>query len=176
MANALTALRLALVLPVAAALARPDSLPAVVLALLIAAAIASDCLDGPVARATATASPRGQLFDHTTDCLFVTAGLAGAAASGVVSPLLPILIPIAFGQYVFDSYVWRRRKRLRASLLGRWNGILYFVPLVVIAVARLNVPGLAASVLLPATGALGYALVASTVLSMLDRATTPFKT
>jgi phosphatidylglycerophosphate synthase len=174
MANALTALRLALVLPVAVAFSRPDFLPPSVVGLLLAGAIASDYFDGAIARANGTASSRGQLFDHMTDCLFVTGGLAGAASSGVVTPLLPVLIPIAFGQYVVDSYVWHRQRRLRASRLGRWNGILYFVPLVVIAVARLNVPGLGASVLLATTSALGYALVASTVASMLDRATTPF--
>ena len=32
-------------------------------------------LDGRVARMTGTASARGQLFDHGTDCLFVTGGL-----------------------------------------------------------------------------------------------------
>jgi phosphatidylglycerophosphate synthase len=176
MANALTAVRLALVLPAAVAFSRPDVLPPSVVGLLLAVAIVSDYVDGPLARATGTASASGQLFDHVSDCLFVTAGLAGAAASGVVTPLLPILIPIAFGQYVVDSYVWHRRKRLRASRLGRWNGILYFVPLVVIAVSRLQLPGLAATLLLPATGVLGYALVASTVLSMLDRATTPVNT
>jgi len=175
MANALTAVRLALVLPAAVAFARPELLAPGVVAVLLSVAIASDYLDGPVARMSGTASAKGQLFDHTTDCLFVTGGLTGAAWSGVVTPLLPVLIPIAFGQYVVDSYVWHRRRQLRASRLGRWNGILYFVPLVLIGVSRLDVPGLAASVLLPAAGALAYALVASTVVSVLDRATTSFK-
>jgi phosphatidylglycerophosphate synthase len=172
MANVLTAVRLALVLPAAVAFARPEFLAPGVVALLLSVAIVSDFFDGPVARMTGTASAKGQLFDHTTDCLFVTGGLTGAAWSGVVTPLLPVLIPIAFGQYVVDSYVWHRQRRLRASRLGRWNGILYFVPLVVIAVSRLNIPGLAASVLLPLAGALGYGLVASTIASVLDRATT----
>src|SRR3954469_18207746 len=79
MANALTALRLALVLPLAAALARPGLLPPGVVALLLGLAIASDYLDGPLARRTGTASATGMLFDHSTDCLFVTGGLAGAA-------------------------------------------------------------------------------------------------
>jgi phosphatidylglycerophosphate synthase len=175
MANALTAVRLALVMPTAVAFARPEFLAPGVVALLLSVAIASDYFDGPVARTTGTASARGQLFDHATDCLFVTGGLTGAACSGVVTPLLPVLIPIAFGQYVVDSYVWHRQRRLRASRLGRWNGILYFVPLVVIAVSRLSVPGLAAPVLLPLAGALGYGLVASTIASVLDRATTPFR-
>jgi phosphatidylglycerophosphate synthase len=173
MANALTAVRLLLVLPVAAALARPMLLTPGVVAFMLVVAIASDYLDGPVARRMGTASATGMLFDHTTDCLFVTGGLAGAALAGSITAILPALIPLAFGQYVADSYVWSRRRQLRASFLGRWNGIFYFVPIVLIATARLAVPPRLASLLDYAAGALGYLLVASTAASMLDRATTP---
>ncbi|HEX7792866.1 MAG TPA: CDP-alcohol phosphatidyltransferase family protein [Vicinamibacterales bacterium] len=173
MANALTAVRLLLVLPMAAALARPDLLAPGVVALALCVAIASDYLDGPIARRTGTASAKGQLFDHSTDCLFVTGGLAGAAIAGAVTPILPVLIPFAFGQYVVDSYVWHRQRQLRASFLGRWNGILYFVPIVLVAAARLPFPASFASLLRIATGVLGYLLVTSTIVSMIDRATTP---
>jgi phosphatidylglycerophosphate synthase len=143
-------------------------------ALLLGLAIASDYLDGPLARRTGTASATGMLFDHTTDCFFVTTGLTGAAFAGAVTPILPALIPFAFGQYVLDSYFWHRQRQLRASFLGRWNGILYFVPLVLIVAARLPLPAGFASLLRLAAGVLGYLLVASTVVSMIDRATTPF--
>jgi len=180
MANTLTAIRLVLVLPVAVALAHPTLVTPGVIALMLAVAIASDYLDGPVARRAGTASPRGMLFDHTTDCLFVTGGLTGAAVAGSITPILPALIPLAFGQYVVDSYVWSRRRQLRASFLGRWNGIFYFVPIVLITAARLAappapVPAQAASLLGHAAGALGYVLAASTVASMIDRATTPVR-
>ena len=170
MAHALTALRLVLVLPLAAAFARPELLLPGVVALLLSVGIVTDVLDGRVARMTGSASAWGRLFDHGTDCLFVTGGLAGAAMTGAVTPLLPVLIPIAFGQYVVDSYVWHRQRQLRVSVLGRWNGVLYFVPLVLIAAARLQRPGDA--FLLEAAGVLGYVLVASTVVSVIDRATT----
>ena len=113
------------------------------------------------------------LFDHATDCLFVTGGLAGAAVAGSITPVLPALIPFAFGQYVVDSYVWSRRRQLRASFLGRWNGILYFVPLVGVAAARLSVLSPVAPFLRLAVRVLGYLLAISTVASMIDRATTP---
>ena len=175
MANALTAVRLALVVPIAAALARPELLAPAIVASLLGLAIASDLLDGPLARRTGTASPRGMLFDHTTDCVFVTGGLAGAAIAGAVTPMLPVLIPFAFGQYVVDSYVWHRQRQLRASFLGRSNGILYFVPIVLIASARLPFPAGFASFLRLAASMLGYLLVASTVASIIDRATTPYR-
>ena len=172
MANALTAVRLALVLPIAIAMARPDVLPPSVVVILLCVAIATDYLDGPIARRSGKASPRGQLFDHSTDCLFVTAGLTGAALAGAVTPVLPALIPLAFGQYVVDSYVWHRQRQLRASFLGRWNGILYFVPIVLVAASRLPFPTGFVSFLEVATSWLGFLLVASTVVSVLDRATT----
>jgi phosphatidylglycerophosphate synthase len=174
MANALTGIRLALVVPIAAAFARPELLAPEIVALLLGLAIASDALDGPLARKTGKASASGMLFDHSSDCLFVTGGLAGAAIAGAVTPILPALIPFAFGQYVVDSYVWHRQRQLRASFLGRWNGILYFVPLVLIASARLPFPEGFASFLRIAAGVVGYMLAASTVASIIDRATTPF--
>ena len=175
MANALTAVRLALALPVAVALARPELLAPGTVALLIGLAIVTDSLDGPVARRQGTASASGMFFDHSTDCLFVTSGLTGVAIAGSITPILPALIPFAFGQYVVDSYVWHRQRQLRASFLGRWNGILYFVPIVLVAASRLPFPAGLASLLRLAAGALAYLLVASTVMSMLDRATTPFR-
>jgi hypothetical protein len=95
--------------------------------------------------------------------------------TGSVTPLLPALIPVAFGQYVVDSYVWYRQRQLRASFLGRWNGILYFAPLVIIAASRLPFLAGFASFLQLAAGVLGYLLVASTAASMLDRATTSIR-
>ena len=62
------------------------------------------------------------------------------AAMLLLSPILPALIPFAFGQYVVDSYVWHRQRQLRASFLGRWNGIFYFVPIVLVAAAQLPSP------------------------------------
>ena len=170
-AHLLTGVRLVLAVPLAFAFARPDFLDPRLLAMLLAVALATDYADGIVARRRGTASAAGQLFDHGTDCLFVTAGLTGAALAGLVPPALPVLVAVAFGQYVFDSYLVHRRKRLRMSTIGRWNGIGYFAPLVVVAAARLEVvPGLTA-VLMQAARLAAYALIASTVVSIVDRAT-----
>ena len=140
MAHAITSLRLLAVVPAAWAFSRADSVSAWLLVTLMVVAIASDYVDGKVARRTGSASPRGMLFDHTTDCLFVTAGLAGAAVANLVPVILPVLIPIAFTQYVLDWYFLHRQRQLRMSYLGRWNGILYFAPLVMIAIAALRMP------------------------------------
>ena len=175
MANLLTAARLLMVVPVGVAFARPDVMAPGVLAVLLGGAIATDYLDGRIARMTNSASPTGQLFDHATDFLFVTSGLAGAAVRGSVTPVLPALIVVAFGQYVLDSYLMYRRKDLRMSAIGRANGVLYFVPLVLISVARLAPARGVAPILTLTAAILAYALVVTTVVSIVDRGLAPLR-
>ena len=104
----------------------------------------------------------------------MTAGLAGAAVANLVPVILPVLIPIAFTQYVLDSYFLHRQRQLRMSYLGRWNGILYFAPLVMLAIAALRIPGLSelARVLVRPCAVL---LAGSTVVSIVDRAVAPLR-
>jgi phosphatidylglycerophosphate synthase len=161
-ANALSALRLAAAPAlVAATLAgRPAAASA-----LFALAVATDLADGAVARRRGEASPLGGLVDHAVDATFVTAGSAALAARGVLPAALPALIALAFLQYALDSR-WQGARALRGSPLGRWNGIAYYaivaVPLVRDALA-LAWPGRGLVL------ALGWALVASTLVSMGDR-------
>jgi len=176
MANLLTGLRLLLVVPAALAFANPEFVSPLVLVAMLFVAIASDYFDGKVARLTNTASPRGQVFDHTTDFLFVACGLGGAAFSGLVTPLLPILIVIAFSQYVLDSHFFYHEKQLHMSFLGRWNGVFYFVPLCLIAISRLTLFDSYSSVVELLVVILAWALVCSTVFSITDRAIAPLRT
>lgn len=170
MANTLTAVRLLLALPIAAAFARPDFVEPTVLFCVVCLAIASDSLDGRVARAIGAASPAGQIFDHATDCIFVTAGMIGAAVIGDVPIALPALIVIAFIQYLLDSYFLHQQKELRMSTIGRWNGILYFVPLVVLSGSRLPIFSTFEPFLLGTVTVAVYGLIVSTVISIADRA------
>jgi len=175
MAHLLTGVRLLIVVPTALAFADWAPGGPLLPAAFVAIAIATDYYDGIVARALGTASPAGQLFDHSTDFLFVTGGLSGAATAGAVPLVLPILIVVAFTQYVLDSHFLYRLKRLRMSRLGRWNGILYFVPLVVIALARLPVPSGASGALGALALGVSWLLVASTMASIIDRAVAPLR-
>ena len=79
--------------------------------------------------------------------------------------ILPALIILAFVQYALDSRTLAGRT-LRSSALGRYNGIAYF--------ALLGVPVIrdALGVVGPSAAwvrGLGWLLVLTTVLSMLDR-------
>lgn len=174
-AHALTGLRLLLAIPVAWACADPDLMPGALLLLLILVAVATDFFDGRLARRLGTGSPAGMLFDHATDFLFVTSALFGAARAGVLTVWLPVLIVVAFSQYIIDSYWLYRQKQLRMSFLGRWNGILYFLPIGLLAVARLNLMASASAVLHQAVGVLALALLASTAVSIIDRGVAPLR-
>ena len=112
MANLLTAIRLLLVIPVAMAIANTSLFANWLLLALIFIAIASDYFDGKVARALKTVSARGMLFDHGTDFIFVTAALFALSTIGLSSVLLPLLIIVAFSQYVLDSYFLFKKKQL----------------------------------------------------------------
>lgn len=175
MANLLTAIRLLLIIPVAWGFAVADLLSGLVLLCLILLAIITDYFDGIVARSTNTASARGQLFDHGTDFLFVTCGLASCAYAGLVNPYLPALIAVAFAQYVLDSHFLYRQKDLRMSFLGRWNGIFYFAPLLIIAASRLGLGLDFTDVLEQIAVIVAWLLLASTIASIIDRTLAPMR-
>jgi CDP-diacylglycerol--glycerol-3-phosphate 3-phosphatidyltransferase len=162
-ANLLSLSRLLLVAPFAWLVAPGDS--PWLAATLFCVAIATDLIDGPLARARGTASGVGRALDHTSDFAFVCAGLFAAAARGAVPWLLPVLVAAAFAQYVVDSYWLHRAGELRMSGLGRWNGVLYFVPLGGVLLVDAGVTGLA-----DATRWVAWALCASTLISIADRA------
>lgn len=137
-------------------------------ALLFVLAALSDLADGPLARHYGHASPFGGLFDHGTDALFVSTALGALAVTGYINPFLPVLVALAFIQYMFDSRALAGRA-LRTSLLGRYNGIAYFV--------MVGIPVLREALTLswPPLGwiaALAWLLALSTSISMLDRAFT----
>lgn len=160
-ANLLTAIRLILIAPTCWLILErywPGA------AVLFTAAAVSDYFDGKLARRFGQTSATGGLFDHATDALYVTAGCWALAEIGLINPLLPWLIPAAFVQYMLDSKALSGR-RLRMSALGRYNGIAYFV--VVGTGIGLKLLGL--DLLEPVLAAGAWLLVATTIVSMLDR-------
>ena len=131
-------------------------------------AVGTDFADGRIARARGESTHFGGLLDHASDASFVTAGLAALAVDGRVTPLLPLLVVVAFAQYVLDSR-WLAGQPLRASALGRWNGICYFVPSgIVVSREALGLAQPADAVV----ALLAWLLVASTGLSIADRGLT----
>ena len=175
LANATSALRLALV-PVAVYSVFAEQW--LLAAALFVVAVASDFLDGFLARRRGTVSALGGVLDHTADALYVAATLWAVAYAeaqlriDVVPGILPLFIVLAFLQYLLDSRALAG-KPLRTSQLGRINGIAYFVLLGVIVFRNaLELEWLPGEALYWA----GLAILLSTLASMLDRLRTLLKT
>ncbi|HLK48586.1 MAG TPA: CDP-alcohol phosphatidyltransferase family protein [Bryobacteraceae bacterium] len=171
MANALTALRLLLAAPFVFFMAQGDRRSAIWALVIWGVALITDFLDGPIARRRATVTAWSGTFDHTTDFLFVTAGLFAGATRGAFPWILPALITAAFLQYVIDSYWIHRHAKLRGSKLGRYNGILYFVPTCADCVVRVGFHFLALPLAI-----FVWLLVLTTLISMGQRLMLSFRT
>src|SRR5258708_21614758 len=128
MATALTAARVRLALPFAFLMAGGGARHAALAALVLAAAIATDLLDGPVARRRGAATASGGAFDHAADCFFVTSGLAAGAVRGAFPWVLPILVVGAFAPYVLASSSAPRRGGLRTGRRRGYNSLLSSAP------------------------------------------------
>jgi phosphatidylglycerophosphate synthase len=168
-ANLLTVARLAIIGPCAFAVIAGSWLWAGGLFVL---AVATDLLDGPVARRYNHASNLGGLLDHATDALFVTVLLGTLAYHNYLPWVLPCLVLAAFVQYTLDSRALAGRK-LKMSWLGRSNGIAYFVPVGTVLIRNaleLSWPG---DIWVEW---LAWLLVCTSVISMFDRARAWFVT
>src|SRR2546423_9539776 len=112
-ANALTAARVLLALPFAFLMTGGGARHATLAALVLAAAIATDVLDGALARRRDTVTAAGRAFDHAADCFFVTSGLVAAAVRRAFPRILPILAAAAFAPYLLDSDSEHRSPAIR---------------------------------------------------------------
>jgi len=137
-------------------------------AALIWLAVATDVLDGFLARRLGSSSSMGGVLDHGSDALFVTAIIFALTFHGWAPIVLPILIPAAFLQYLLDSRALQGQP-LRASFLGRYNGIAYYFyagwPVQQHALGLTPIP-------FDWFIWIGWGLVMTTVISMLDRLVT----
>jgi phosphatidylglycerophosphate synthase len=128
-------------------------------------AVATDVADGRAARRWGEVGEHGRLIDHCADAIFVSTGAGALAWAGALPWALSPFIALAFLQYAFDSRAAGEREP-RASRLGHWNGIAYYV-------------AVATPVIRDALGfdwpspalvmALGWLLAASTAVSMASR-------
>lgn len=160
-ANLVTALRLALIPATCLAIVNADWLLATV---LFTIAVVTDIADGRLARALNQTSPLGGLFDHATDATYVTLATAAIASLGLVNIWLAPLIALAFTQYALDSKALQGQS-LRASQIGRLNGIMYFALVGTVIGSQL----LGLSFLHLPVQIFGWLLVLSTALSIGDR-------
>lgn len=117
-ANILTFLRLLLVPPTVAAMRRPDG--ARQAALLLAIAMLTDALDGPIARRRGEVSRLGQLLDPIADKLLIDlSALALAERRGFPRWMVGLLLFRDAGIVVCALLVLRRNAQIT---LSKWTG------------------------------------------------------
>lgn len=117
--NLLTAIRLSLAPPLAAALYRYE-LPWV--AGLLSLAIATDLLDGWLARKLRACSAFGAYFDATADFALVTGAFGVLTVRGVYPAWLLLLIGGMFGQFILTS----RGSQPVYDSVGRYFGAVLY--------------------------------------------------
>ena len=164
-ANAVSASRLLLIAPCAYTIALGHW---GIAAVLFTIAVATDMSDGIIARRRNEVTTFGGLLDHGSDALFVTVTLGALALAQLVPAPLPVLVIAAFAQYVWDSKALSGAP-LRTSLLGRWNGIGYYVLVGIVVIGHALALEWLVSMAIPVVG---WLLVATTLLSMADRGLT----
>jgi phosphatidylglycerophosphate synthase len=115
------------------AVAEPPGIAPLLVCLM---AMATDFADGRLARAGGSPGPRGRLFDHGADILFLLPGLAVLAGMDRVPIALPCAAAVAFALYGGDG--WRRGGSLRTidlapSQSGKAAGIANYAVAVLAA-------------------------------------------
>ena len=131
-------------------------------------AILTDILDGYLARKKNLTSAIGGLMDHGSDAFFVTFTIAALTHHEWAPVVLACIIPAAFVQYMLDSKALAGQP-LKASSLGKYNGISYFV------FAGFPVMQLTLGItLIPFSWFvwIGWGLVVTSAISMVDRLVT----
>lgn len=127
--------------------------------------IFTDLTDGYLARRQGISTPIGGLLDHGSDAFFVTCTIAAWSTHGWAPLMLAVIIPLAFTQYMLDSKALKGRP-LRASLLGRYNGIAYFVfagfPVMQLTLGLTPIP-------FDWFYWIGWGLILTSIISMADR-------
>lgn len=107
---------------------------------MFALAAVTDYVDGPVARARGTASPRGGVLDNLADIAFVLGGAAAGAWLGLVTWVAPLAITASVSGYVRASRRLARQVgtlQLARNRIGHAAGVVNYVLAGTIAATRL---------------------------------------
>lgn len=97
---------------------------------IVAAIVASDLLDGPIARRLGTAGSRGALIDASCDVLVVMSAAMAAAISDARYAGLAAFMSIAFISYGALSLIIGRFAYTR---LGRYDGVVSYSAIAVVS-------------------------------------------
>jgi phosphatidylglycerophosphate synthase len=101
---------------------------------IVAAAAATDFIDGRIARRLGASSAAGRWLDSAADVVFVLSALGCFTAAGATPVYIPILIAISFGQYAIDSVLIAPGRGPIRSRLGHYGGVINYALAIALAV------------------------------------------
>ncbi len=107
-------------------------------------AVASDFLDGKLARRSGADGGSWRWLDPAADVVFVLAALGCASAAGAIPFYIPIMIAISFSQYALDSRLLHRANGPIRSRLGHYGGVVNYALVLALALSRQGSPARAA--------------------------------
>jgi len=165
-ANACTLLRVMLAPLFAWSIARADACGALAF-LVCLVAVATDFVDGPLARASGWASDARRILDHGADIVFLLPGLAMLAHVRRIPLALPWCAAIAFALYSVDG--WRRGSGREIVLLPSRPGAAAGVANYAVALLGSGGLWLGSAALASIAYAAGFAAAALNVAAALDR-------
>jgi phosphatidylglycerophosphate synthase len=102
---------------------------------IVAAAAATDYIDGRIARRMGAASTAGRWLDSAADVVFVLSVLGCFTAAGAIPVYIPVLIGISFGQYAIDSILIAPGRGPIRSRLGHYGGVINYAIAIALAAA-----------------------------------------
>lgn len=168
-ANACTLLRLMLAPLFAWSVTRADAGGALAF-LVCVTAVATDFVDGRLARASGWASDARRILDHGADIVFLLPGLAMLAHARRVPVALPWCAAVAFALYSADG--WRRGRGREIVLVPSRSGAAAGVANYAVALLATGGLWLGGGALASVAYAAGVAAAALNVAAALDRVQT----
>lgn len=175
--NALSASRIVLSIPLAVGLYRflAEGTSGRMVILILLTMLATDILDGRLARRWGCTSDTGAILDVTGDLLMALLSAIAMYAAGTVTLLVPSMEVLLIAQFFITSRMHSGHMRLRYDMFGRMAGIIFMLMPLAVVVIRLMYPDAVAPVTLMVVIAVTLSVmsIATRVSSIVARPTDP---
>ena len=175
--NALSASRIVLSIPLAVELYRflTEGTACHVIILILLTMLATDVLDGRLARRWRCTSDTGAVLDITGDLLMALLSAIAMYAAGTVTLLVPSMEVVLIAQFFITSRMYSGHMRLGYDILGRMAGITFMLmPLAVVVIRLIDPNAVAPMTLMVAIAVtLSVASIAVRTSSIVARPTDP---
>lgn len=175
--NALSVSRMVMSVPLAVGLYRflAEGTSGRMVILILLMMLATDVLDGRLARRWGCTSDTGAVLDVAGDLLMALLSAIAMCAAETVTLLVPSMEVLLIAQFFITSRISDGRMRLRYDILGRMAGIMFMLMPLAVVLIRLMDPNAVAPMTLMVVMAvtLSVASMAARASSIVARPTDP---